>query len=367
VVIGFLVWAIVIAPRAVITVSAQTSPVPVSQTLTLTPSSATDVAKSQLKTIQQQVKDSESVSFTPTGSKNIGNKATGSLNLTNNDGSPITIPAGTHFTAQGLVFTSDKDVTVPGATVDHGHIVNGTGTVTITAADIGSQYNIGPQAYSTDAPVGASAPQATSGGSSQTVTVVSQDDVNKAKTQLAQQISQKAASFKTKLEQQFTSDQIMILESFTSSQADPVASPAVDQQATASATLSQDTTYTMLGLARSDVKQLLASALASALTGKDNQAVFDDGSNGIVFQSFQPQDGGTYSAILVTTGRIGAKIDSQQLAQEVKGKVYGEVQQIVNQIPGVDKANIQLSPFWVTSVPNDLSKVTIKFSVVNGQ
>src|SRR5258708_6712447 len=106
----------------------------------------------------------------------------------------------------------------------------------------------------------------------------------------------------------------------------------------------------MWGLVRSDVKQILDSALQGSLNNGSNQSIFDDGGNGIQFQAFQVLGDGSASVVLNTTGHIGATIDSKQIGEEVKGKVYGEANQIINQIRGVNKVDIKLSPFWVNSV-----------------
>ncbi|HXH26499.1 MAG TPA: hypothetical protein VNG90_01245 [Candidatus Acidoferrum sp.] len=377
VVAGLLYWALAIAPRAAITIQASTSPVGINRTLSLQPSlSASNVANLQFKPTQQQLKDAESVSFTATGSKDIGQNATGTMTIRNCDygGDGLDLPKGTVFTASdgsGLKFTSTADVSVPAfsgpsSTCTLGGSMSGKATVDVQAADIGSNYNLAAQGYSTQVigridAVGSDM----TGGSKQTVAVVSQDDVTKAQALLTQQISQKADASKTKLMGQFGADQLVIDESLASSADTPTANPAVGQQAT-QATLTVNTTYTMLGLARSDIAQLLANSLKDPVAAKPNQAVFDDGSNGIHFQSFQQLSDNSYSVILLTTGHIGPKIDSQQIAQQIKGKVYGDALQIINDIPGAGKVEVKLSPFWVTSVPSDLHKVSIKFTVTSG-
>ena len=374
---ALLYWALVIAPRAAITITASTSPVGINRTLSLQPGlSASNIANLQLKPGQQQYKDTETVNFTATGSKDIGQNATGTMTIRNCDygGDGLDLPAGTVFTASdgsALKFKSTADVAVPAfsgpsSTCTLGGSMSGKATVNVQAADIGSNYNLSAQGYTTQiiGRVDAVGSDMT-GGSKQTVTVVSQDDINKAQTQLTQQISQKADASKVKLMSQFGGDQLMINESLTSSADTPVASPALGQQGT-QATLTVNTTYTMLSLARSDVKQVLADSLKDPVAAKANQAVFDDGSNGIHFQSFQPLSDNNYSVILLTTGHIGPKIDTQQLAEQIKGKVYGDALQTINDIPGVDKVQVTLSPFWVTSVPSDLHKVSIKFTVTSG-
>lgn len=363
--IAFLIWALVIAPAATITINAKTSAVNIDRTLTVSPDAdQSKPSELQLKSQSQQVKKTASVEFDATGTKEIGEKAKGSVSLSNSDDSdPVNVPAGTTLTAAGgQKFTTTTGVTVPGAKVSGGQIQSGKATVTVSASDIGPDYNIAAQSYSVSGfgNLGASG-TAMSGGTREEVRVVSQEDVDKAKEQLTQQDANAA---KDELQKQFGSEYLIIAESFTTEAGSPSPSPAVGEQAQ-KGKVTLETTYTMQGLLREDVKQILSDVLKDALDDQPNQSVFSDGSNTISFQSFQKANDSNYTARLVTTGYIGTTIDTKKLAEEVKGKRYGEIEQIVNQIPGVDDVEISFSPFWVTSAPGDVNKITIRFTVVN--
>jgi len=371
VLIVFLVWALVIAPTAMVTITAQTSSVDIDRTLSLVPSlDASKTDQLQLKPVVKQLKKTASVDFTATGSKDIGDKAGGTMTVRNCDyAGGFTLPVGTAFTGDdGHVFSSTAEVSVPAFTGSASSCSlsgssAGKATVAVQANDIGPDYNVDSQAYSfplsgkVDA-VGT----AMTGGSKQTVTVVSQDDVDKATQQLGTQ-DQNAA--KQQLQAQFGSDQLVIAESFSSQAGTPTPNPAVGQQAK-QGKLSVDTTYTLVSVARTDVDKLLSTALKDALNGKPYQSIFNNGSNTIQFQSFQQLGDGSYTARMTTTGYIGTTIDTKQLTQQIEGKRYGEIDQMVSQIPGVNKVTINLSPFWVTSAPNDPHKITIRFTLVNG-
>lgn len=364
--IVLLWWMFGVAPHATVTISAKTTSVGIDQTLTLDPSAqATSVGDLKFKANSQQIKKSVSTDFTATGSKDIGTKASGTVTITNSfDSDSKTVPAGTIFTAaNGQQFTLAADVSVPGATVSGGNIHAGSAQAQLTAADIGTDYNVPAQSYSVSGYDSLTASgSAMTGGDKKTVTVVSQADVDKAKTQLAQQ---DANAVENQLKQQFNASYVVINESFTSDQGAPTVSPDVGQQAT-QAKLTVETTYTILGLARSDIDQLLNSALKSALDTKPDQNIFSNGDNAIQFSNFQKFDNGTYSARLATTGYIGTKIDTDALAKQLEGKRFGEIQAIVNQIPNVDNVDIKLSPFWVSSAPGDPKKIDIKFTTQNG-
>jgi len=360
-----LIWMFGVAPHATITISAKTTAVNIDQTLTLDPKlPATKAGELQFKTTSQQLKKSASTDFAATGTKDIGNKAAGSMTITNSfDSDAKTVPAGTVFTgASGHRFTSSADATVPGASVSGGSIHAGQATVQVQALDIGNEYNVPPQTYTITGYSSLSASgSAMSGGDKQTVTVVSQADVDKAKTQLAQQDTNAA---KAQLRKQFNGNYVVIDESFVVETGNPTVSPNIDEQAK-QAKLTVETTYTLLGLERKDVNELLNASLKSALDTKPNQSIFSNGSNNITFANFQKFDNGTYNARLSTTGYIGSKINTDALAKQLAGKRYGEIQAAVNEIPNVENVDIKFSPFWVSSAPSDPKKVDIKFSIKN--
>ncbi len=363
--VGFLVWAFVFAPAATITISAKTSAVNIDRNLNLNPSlTESKIDELQLKTTAQQIKKSTSVEFDATGTKDVGEKASGKISLTNgSDSDAITVPAGTAFTATGgQKFASTTGVTVPGARVAGGSIVAGTASVTVAAADIGPEYNIPAQSYGVQGynNLGASGEQM-SGGTREKVAVVSDEDVAKAKEKLA---GQDTESVKNDLRKQFGGDALVIEESFMTDVGSPSVSPKVGEQAK-KAKVTVETAYTLLGLPRKDIKQVLDDVLHDALNDKPNQSIFNDGSGSIQFQAFQKLNGGSYTARMVTTGYIGTTIDTKQFAEQVKGKKQGEIEQIASGISGVDKIESKFSPFWVTSAPSNPDKITIRFTVVN--
>ena len=365
-VILFLVWALVFAPHASVKISAQTIAVNVDRTLTLDPKVAgSDTGKLLLKPNVQTLKKSVATTFAATGQKDIGNKATGTATLSNGyDSSGIQIPQGTVLiSSEGKKFTTNSTVTVPGATVSLGGIKAGTVKVGMTATESGESYNLAAQSYTVQGypNLGASA-DATTGGTTQIATIVTQEDVDKAKGQLAQP---DMTSAKNELKKQFVGDYIVIEESFTSESGQPTVEPAVGQPAQ-QAKVTVETTYTYVGITREDVKKVAGDVVNAALQGKDNQQMYSLGDNNVSFQVFNKLDGGNYSARLIATGFIGPKIDTKALAQQITGKRFGEIQTLVNQIPGVQKVDIELSPFWVNTAPSP-DKIDISFSVANGK
>ncbi|HRQ98324.1 MAG TPA: hypothetical protein PK265_03315, partial [Candidatus Saccharibacteria bacterium] len=61
--------------------------------------------------------------------------------------------------------------------------------------------------------------------------------------------------------------------------------------------------------------------------------------------------------------RIGPNIDQDSVKKEVQGKKYGEVQSLLEAIDGVSDVDVKFSYFWVTTVPNDISKIDVEFKL----
>lgn len=358
----FLIWAIWFAPHAVVTISAKTTTARVNQIITLNPNAPSNPTSSTIKPLMQQVKKNASTSFTATGTKNVGQRATGQVKLTNQTADALTVPAGTQFTASGKVFTNDAAVSLPASSTCGFpvHICYGTATTNITAADLGPDYNLpGPVTFSASAPVDATSQNGTAGGTSQTVTVVSQEDVTKAQSQLT---SQNQDQIKADLRRQFSGDVIVVSESFVATPGSPSVTPGIGEQAT-TAKLSIETTYTLLAISRPDAKAFLTHQLQPSV--KTNERIYTTGDAFISFSQFATADGGTYTVRLSADGHIGPNIDTIKLAKQIEGKHIGDVQQIVAGYGDVDNVDVRFSPFWVNTIPS-ADKTDIEFKVTNG-
>lgn len=368
----FLVWALIFAPHATIKISAQTVAVNVDQSITLDPKiPASDTAKKLIKPNVQQLKKSVATTFDATGKKDIGNKASGVITITNCDSnSSFVLAAGTTFTAgDGRKFTSNAQETIPGFTGSASACRNGSGSpgtkdIAVTAIDLGDEYNIAPTTFTIAGLSGdiyARSGAAMAGGTHQLATVVSQEDIDKAKAQIT---SPGVNDVKNELKKQFVGDFLVIEDSFTAEPSQPTVEPAMGQPAQ-QAKITVETTYTYVGISRDDVKALANEVVGAALQNRTDQQMYSLGENKASFQSFRKLDGGVYSGRLVATAFIGPKIDTKALAEQVTGKRFGEIQTLINQIPGVNKVDINMSPFWVNTAPG-VDKIDISFSVENG-
>jgi hypothetical protein len=365
VLIGFIVWANVFAPSATIVITAKTIASPISQTVSLG-TAATNVSTDTIQAVTQTLQKNVSVKFTPTGSQDLGAKATGTMTLQNAYSSnSIDVPSGSSFTANGLSFLTTQDVTVPAGGLSKGTVVPGTATVNVQASAPGPSYNLSPQAYNSDDVQGITAQGGQmSGGTSNVQTVVSASDVATA-TQALDALS--TDSDKKTLYAQFKNQEYIIDDTFNVSRATPVSSPAVGAQSSGanSATLTSAVTYTVSALARPDIEQFLKSALNQQINGQSEQRIYDDGINNVVLAGYS-DDAGTASINIATTGQVGPNINDQSVIKQSEGEKSGVVQQTLESIDGISDAEVKFPYFWVTTVPKDPSKVDVQFKLTNG-
>ncbi len=360
--IGFLVWAIWFAPQATIIIDAQTTDKDLSSTVTLGADLTSNAEEGTIKAIPQQDKQSASVDFDATGTKDVGEKAKGTVRFSSDSYSAllqgVTIPAGTALTStSGKQFTTDRAVQLS--------IASGNSDSTgITALESGDSYNGATGTVTGASPnVNATLNGATSGGTSKTVKIVLQADVIKAKQQLSEKNSDE---IKKALAAKFESSTTVIDSSFTTSGGEAVASPAIGEEAaTGKAKLTQDTTYTMTGVDKNEFDKFLKLALENTMTSKDQQRVYSTGLSKVKFSDFK-QGERTSTAVIETIGQIGPKIDDDKIKEDAKGKRYGEIQADLKAIDGINDADIKFSPFWVSTVPNDNNKIKIEFKLKNG-
>lgn len=359
----FLIWAIFFAPHATVVITARTTDSSINDKVTLDPSVATSAAAKTLKTTVQQIKKDSSVEFTATGSKDVGDKATGTVKLSKLAVASTTIPAGTQLTAtNGLVYITNAAAVIPPSVPCFPTFCAQSTTVGVTANGSGTKYN-GASGDLTGAPDGASASfvGSTSGGTDKTITVVTADDIQKAADQLAQQSSD---DIKKQLVAKFGSDFVPIDQTFKVDKASPQSAPAQDQEA-ANGTkpkLTASVTYSLAGVAKSDLGKYLDDHFAKEVESEHDQRVYDNGIGKVTFTTIAPVSTG-YTASIVTNAKIGPKIDDEAIKQLAKGKRYGEVQSSIESIQGVDNVDIKFSPFWVSSVPSDTKKISIEFKL----
>jgi len=352
------------APAATVVLTARTTPAPLSANVTMSESAATDFEKSTLRSVKAAQEVDETIDFQATGTGKVGVKASGSMTVTRTSVSstPISIPAGTRFTAGAISFLSTEPATLSGTTIGPGGVVQDTATITVLANEVGAEFNVGARSYSASIGGFSSSGSAMSGGSSRDVRVVSAEDLERA---LGDLVGRSTDAAKKKLADSFTNGEKAIDSSFVITRGAAVSTPDVDAEAVgeAKAILTVKTTYTIQAVAEAELRKFLDQSLEGQLLG-ESQRVYDNGFESAGIGNFRSE--GTVTTVSVTaTGRIGPKIDEAQIKEQVKGQRFGEAQASLQSINGIQDVDVQFSYFWVRTIPADTSKITIEFKLQN--
>lgn len=372
VLIGFLVWALIFAPQATITIQAKTSPLEISKTLTLIPSSDKDVADGRLSPVVKQKKTNESVEFEATGSREVGENAAGTVafcydetnfNPDTGEKNAITLDAGTRLYANNVQFTIDSAVTIEGGRKSASGKCETYYRVKATAVNIGEEGNI---AKNTEMSVaGYSSLEAVAyddftGGSKETVKVVQQSDVDAAVAKLRERGDGDAA--RDELKGQMSDSTVVIDSSFNTSQGEVKVSPAVGESPAENgkATASLEITYTLVGVDRDDLGEVLDEQLKSETDAK-NQKVYNNGLDEVKFSGFTTVDNG-YSVVINTNGHVGPIINEDDVRKQAVGKKSEEIRALLMETDGVNDVSVNMSPFWVSKAPAE-NKIKVNFEI----
>lgn len=365
-----LIWAIFIAPKATVTLKAQTSELAVNVSF-IADTSATEfdkegkVARAVVKESQKQ--DSEKVPAT--GQKDKGNKASGTVTLKNckkADGK-VTIPAGTGVSSGEFTFVTTQAVTLDASVFSGGGttcLSTATKEVAVIAQQPGDKYNVSPREYTVAGHSGVTGTGSSmTGGTSQIVTVVSQSDIDKAKERL----NGKQNTVQDELKQDLKKEgYVAMTDTFQATPSEYSPSPAVDTEAS-EVTVSVTTSYKMTGVNEDDIKELVKQEVSEQQ--KDNpQNILSEGLESATFRagsasgSLSPSQ----SAFNVSTTVVtGPDINEEQVKSQITGKKQGQAEDILKQIPGVVEPKVELSPFWVSKTPK-ASKITIEVKQADG-
>lgn len=363
VLIGFLIWAIWFAPRAAITVDMQTNSESISQRVTLGESLTTSASANTIKAVVKQIDEDISGSADATGTKDVGEKATGTVTISNSsDSDSILVPAGTTVTSSsGKTYITNTAVTVPGATVSGGAILAGSASVGVTASKSGASYNAASGSASTSVGLPAEFTSATSGGTDKVVKVAKESDITSARESAQNSIDKDALAKQVVAD--LNGDYVIITDSVTIDTSDLKSDVTAGNEASSGkVTVSGKVTATVYAVQKTELEAYLNDVLDSKLTSADTQRVYDTGVNDASFTNVDKADKGI-SAGLSATGSIGPLLTDEQIKTIAAGKRYGEVQSELKEIQGVKSVSIDFSTFWVRTVPKDHDKITVEFKV----
>jgi len=372
-----LIWAFVIAPAVSISVTIKTTSGNFSENISLVSDLSSEDAQKGIFFYEKKEKKSEQkTTFTATGSKNNGAKATGTLvvyasfPIYARTGS-TSIPQNTAFTFNGLKYYTTEAVSLTwdgsfsscdnaGSILTSGALCTISASVPAIAEEPGTSYNVSASTSGWSSSISSAEAYAKTdftGGTDDIITVVTQSDIDKAKEELTTTGHSKEAF----LDELSENESLFIVsQSYKENDVEYISSPAIGEEVKKDVepTLTATITESVLVVDKTKIEEFISE---KAKLGDDQKiyAIKDP-----FIESFTEKENG-YAGKLKTSFTSGSKITEEEILEKVKGKKVGEVKAILSSISGVakDSTKIETSFFWVSSVPEDPNKITINLTV----
>jgi hypothetical protein len=367
---GFIV-ATKVMPKA--TIAIQTNSQVVRSNLNLTLDTAAKSVDSKAKIVPataQQTQKSYTQQVPTTGQQNKGERASGKVTFTNcsTTGDPITVPAGTSVSAASMTFITQTAAVLDTSAFSSGgtckSLSDTSATVSVAALKGGAAYNIAPSTFTLSiSGITAKSSLAMSGGTDNIVKVIAQADIDSAKSKIA---TQDTAQLKKDLQAALQGKGFLPMPSTFLAGDQQVNSSAAVGDAADTVTVTVIVPYTMLGLQQSDVRTLVVENVKSQIDTK-KQKILDDG---VAKATFTQQSAGTSSTATVAVKAqsvAGPELDANVLKQQVAGKKEAAIKDSIGKLPGVTDVQVRYSPFWVSSVPQDVTKITVDIAKPSAQ
>ncbi len=291
-----------------------------------------------------------------TGSKKIGNKAKGNVNVFNFDTSPKQFPAQTELiTKDSFKFTLDSAIEVPGRVGG----TSGQATVGTTAEEVGPNYNK-PKGTSFTI-VGfneilyyAESSNAFSGGDEKQATIASQNDLDKLTKSLTDSLTQKAKDdFKTKSQGANIPDGSLVISVLKKN-----FDKKVDEEASI-INLNIEIEASAVSFNQNDLKKLISGT-------SQNQANFQLRPGDIeVFDTNVKRTKDTLAISGNYRAKLIPKFNEDELAAKISGKNVKETRSIIKLTPEVSDVQVTFSPAipFVDSIPRSKSKIKFKIEI----
>lgn len=363
----FIIFGMIVLPKATINIKTDATNVPVSLNLNLSTAATSPDTNSDTPTVPAKLASEQktySQQVPTTGQKNHGNKAGGQVTITNcvNNSGDITLPAGTGFSSGGNTYISQQSVTVPISDF-HGNPgqcrSNGQATVSVQAQSGGSAANLpaGASFSISGASSGLTAQGGTiSGGTDNVVQTVNQNDITNAKAKIATNDSTEKQSLQTQLKGE---GEFAITSTFSAGTPNVTQSAGVGDVAN-NVTVTEVVTYTMFGAKEKDLAMLIDNAVKNQVD-TSKQKILSEGLDTAVF-GVNTSSSTSAQLTLQTTAEVGPDLNVAAIKQQSLGKKPSEIKSQLQSNPDVTDVNVKLSPFWVSSVPKKASKVTVKIA-----
>lgn len=350
---------------ATVTVKPKQLTVPVNAKLAASHNATTSTSTLMYQIITLSDIDSETVFATGTVATN-PQKASGQITIFNNYSSESqTLIASTRFeTADGLIYRIPNTIKIPGLTKSGGESVPGSVTVTVTADQVGSKYNIGMTDFTIPgfkndanryAKIFARSKTAMTGGSDGSSFGVSDTVRNNARERIEKRLKE---NLLRQVKSQKTADSVIFDEAskisfrpLADTAGDDAQHAVIHEQGTISAVVF-------------DKKMLSKMLFGDAIVKVGNNAEIH-GLENLRFSAAVSSTSPVWQAKLFDFTLAGSidvvgVVDTNKLLQDVLGILRSDLTKVLSNYPTVDKAAATVKPFWKKTFPTDASKIKVE-------
>lgn len=309
--------------------------------------------------------------FQTSGTKLVGEKATGSVVIYNFTKNTLTLKAATTtLLINGKKYFFDKDATGIRPT---GRIGTGdeqevdrstlTAPIPITAENAGSDYNlpVNQKIQIVNAALGdnpnvyAANEIPFAGGSATTVKILSQADIDRATLQMTEELA-------TIAERDLATDDTQSKKVLTTGSKTEILAKTANKNVGDEAVEFDMTIIgrlTGLSYNEDDIKNLMVEKIMSVLT--EDKYLLEDGKKDVSSR---------YKSVDLATGKgilnvhfetvVAYKVENQNLSESLAGKDASGIKEILLTKPEIDRVDVKFSPFFVKKAPKFNGKIFIE-------
>jgi hypothetical protein len=356
--------ALIVLPKAEIVLTPKTEPIILNLEMTIdkniqSSDFQTNKIPGQIISVQKE-KEEE---FNATGKKKIYEKARGIITVYNEWGSSSQmLVASTRFLSKdGKLFRTTKTISVPGFKRVEGKDIPGTIDVEIVAAEAGEEYNIKPTAFTIPGFEGSSkyagiygrSAEAMKGGKVGEATVVSKDDLEKAKEFLSQGIKEETISA---LEDEAPEGYKLLDAAIQEPEIEYISN--VEVEAIAEKFIMKAKSFVQaIIFSEAEIKKIALENLFSKLSDQkeivSEDEIFDYGGPNLDIAQ------GQMILPVHLEGIVRWKINPLLIKEDLLGKNEAELKTYLSDLKEIEKAKVSFWPFWVKRVPLTANRVDI--------
>lgn len=305
---------------------------------------------------------SESREFSSTGLEDVNTKARGKITIFNEFSTNAQTFIPSRFQAEdGKIFWTIKSVVVPGLLVEEGKTIPGSVVVDVIAAEPGEDYNINPSRFTMPALKGterfnkiyALSESAMESGKTGQAVVVSQEDLDNAYGTLQIKITPELQDFKENLPEGLVLWDEAYNEELANRSSDKKPGEPSEKFNAEVNIIARAITFK-----ESDLEILLNEEINSRLS--EEQTILPK-SKEVTF--LKPPVVDYQKGTILATLHIKVDIIEDLNADSFKGSILRknkqEIKQILPNFKGIERVEVKLWPFWVSSVPKSADRVKV--------